>query len=177
MRLLQAGQIMAATALLKRNPIRAMPISTGNDQYLRCGTYAEIRNGIRKASVLMAKAEERRNTMATDIDRREFLIATAAMRVDGVVALSSDALAAETAIVGTPSMRARGCRRRRRRRGQSLDRHWPEDRVLIRVNQSISDKASDLESDDDLRRVGSATGPKVQSRLRRTHVISRTQSL
>jgi len=52
----QAGQIMAATALLKRNP---KPTDADIDREMtnicRCGTYTEIRNGIRKASALMAK--------------------------------------------------------------------------------------------------------------------------
>ena len=52
----QAGQIMVATALLKRNP---KPSDADIDREMtnicRCGTYTEIRNGIRKASALMAK--------------------------------------------------------------------------------------------------------------------------
>jgi aerobic-type carbon monoxide dehydrogenase small subunit (CoxS/CutS family) len=52
----QAGQIMAATALLARNP---KPSDADIDREMtnicRCGTYAEIRNGIRRASALMAK--------------------------------------------------------------------------------------------------------------------------
>jgi isoquinoline 1-oxidoreductase subunit alpha len=52
----QAGQIMAATALLARQP---QPTDADIDRAMtnicRCGTYAEIRNGIRKASALMAK--------------------------------------------------------------------------------------------------------------------------
>jgi isoquinoline 1-oxidoreductase subunit alpha len=52
----QAGQIMAATALLARHP---QPTDADIDREMtnicRCGTYAEIRNGIRKASALMAK--------------------------------------------------------------------------------------------------------------------------
>jgi isoquinoline 1-oxidoreductase subunit alpha len=52
----QAGQIMAATALLKRNP---KPTDADIDREMtnicRCGTYAEIRSAIRKASTLMAK--------------------------------------------------------------------------------------------------------------------------
>ena len=52
----QAGQIMVATALLKRNP---NPTDADIDREMtnicRCGTYTEIRNGIRKASALMAK--------------------------------------------------------------------------------------------------------------------------
>jgi isoquinoline 1-oxidoreductase alpha subunit len=52
----QAGQIMAATALLKRlpNPSDA-DIDREMTNICRCGTYTEIRNGIRKASALMAK--------------------------------------------------------------------------------------------------------------------------
>ncbi|HXJ00708.1 MAG TPA: (2Fe-2S)-binding protein [Micropepsaceae bacterium] len=52
----QAGQIMVATALLKKNP---KPTDADIDREMtnicRCGTYAEIRAGIRKASTLMAK--------------------------------------------------------------------------------------------------------------------------
>jgi isoquinoline 1-oxidoreductase alpha subunit len=52
----QAGQIMVATALLKKNP---KPTDADIDREMtnicRCGTYAEIRAGIRKASAIMAK--------------------------------------------------------------------------------------------------------------------------
>jgi isoquinoline 1-oxidoreductase subunit alpha len=52
----QAGQIMAATALLAKHP---QPSDAEIDREMtnicRCGTYAEIRNGIRRASALMAK--------------------------------------------------------------------------------------------------------------------------
>jgi aerobic-type carbon monoxide dehydrogenase small subunit (CoxS/CutS family) len=52
----QAGQIMAAAALLKRNP---RPTDADIDREMtnicRCGTYAEIRNAIHKASNMMAK--------------------------------------------------------------------------------------------------------------------------
>jgi aerobic-type carbon monoxide dehydrogenase small subunit (CoxS/CutS family) len=52
----QAGQIMAATALLKRNP---QPTDADIDREMtnicRCGTYAEIRRGIKRAAALMAK--------------------------------------------------------------------------------------------------------------------------
>ena len=52
----QAGQIMVAAALLKKNP---KPTDADIDREMtnicRCGTYAEIRNGIRKASTLMEK--------------------------------------------------------------------------------------------------------------------------
>ena len=52
----QAGQIMTATALLKRNPRPSdADIDWEMTNICRCGTYAEIRNGIRKASALMAK--------------------------------------------------------------------------------------------------------------------------
>ena len=52
----QAGQIMTATALLKRNPHPSdADIDREMTNICRCGTYAEIRNGIRKASALMAK--------------------------------------------------------------------------------------------------------------------------
>jgi isoquinoline 1-oxidoreductase alpha subunit len=47
---------MAATALLARHP---QPTDTDIDREMtnicRCGTYAEIRNGIRRASALMGK--------------------------------------------------------------------------------------------------------------------------
>ena len=53
----QAGQIMAATALLAHYP---QPTDADIDREMtnicRCGTYAEIRNGIRKASALMNKS-------------------------------------------------------------------------------------------------------------------------
>jgi isoquinoline 1-oxidoreductase subunit alpha len=52
----QAGQIMTATALLASNP---KPSDADIDREMtnicRCGTYAEIRAAIRKASELMAK--------------------------------------------------------------------------------------------------------------------------
>jgi aerobic-type carbon monoxide dehydrogenase small subunit (CoxS/CutS family) len=52
----QAGQIMTATALLASNP---KPSDADIDREMtnicRCGTYAEIRSAIRKASDLMAK--------------------------------------------------------------------------------------------------------------------------
>jgi aerobic-type carbon monoxide dehydrogenase small subunit (CoxS/CutS family) len=52
----QAGQIMTATALLASNP---KPSDADIDREMtnicRCGTYAEIRAAIRKASDLMAK--------------------------------------------------------------------------------------------------------------------------
>jgi isoquinoline 1-oxidoreductase subunit alpha len=52
----QAGQIMAATALLARQPRPTdADIDSAMTNICRCGTYAEIRNGIRKASALMAK--------------------------------------------------------------------------------------------------------------------------
>ncbi|HXH86236.1 MAG TPA: (2Fe-2S)-binding protein [Nitrospira sp.] len=52
----QAGQIMAATALLKRNRNPSdVDIDRAMTNICRCGTYAEIRNGIRKAATLMAK--------------------------------------------------------------------------------------------------------------------------
>jgi isoquinoline 1-oxidoreductase subunit alpha len=52
----QAGQIMAATALLARHPQPSdADIDRAMSNICRCGTYAEIRNGIRKASALMAK--------------------------------------------------------------------------------------------------------------------------
>ena len=52
----QAGQMMVATALLKRNPHPSdADIDREMTNICRCGTYAEIRNGIRKASALMAK--------------------------------------------------------------------------------------------------------------------------
>src|SRR5438270_11913112 len=52
----QSGQIMAATALLKRNP---NPSDSDIDQAMtnicRCGTYGDIRSAIRKAAARMAK--------------------------------------------------------------------------------------------------------------------------
>jgi isoquinoline 1-oxidoreductase alpha subunit len=52
----QAGQIMAATALLARSPNPTdSEIDTAMTNICRCGTYAEIRAGIRRASALMAK--------------------------------------------------------------------------------------------------------------------------
>ncbi len=52
----QAGQIMTATALLKRtpNPTDA-DIDRAMTNICRCGTYAEIRAAIRKAQAAMAK--------------------------------------------------------------------------------------------------------------------------
>jgi aerobic-type carbon monoxide dehydrogenase small subunit (CoxS/CutS family) len=52
----QTGQIMAATALLRRNPKPSdADIDRAMTNICRCGTYTEIRNGIRKASALMAQ--------------------------------------------------------------------------------------------------------------------------
>jgi aerobic-type carbon monoxide dehydrogenase small subunit (CoxS/CutS family) len=52
----QAGQIMAASALLARQP---QPTDADIDREMtnicRCGTYAEIRSAIRKASALMSR--------------------------------------------------------------------------------------------------------------------------
>jgi aerobic-type carbon monoxide dehydrogenase small subunit (CoxS/CutS family) len=52
----QAGQIMAASALLARHP---RPTDADIDREMtnicRCGTYAEIRGAIRKASALMSR--------------------------------------------------------------------------------------------------------------------------
>jgi isoquinoline 1-oxidoreductase alpha subunit len=52
----QAGQIMAASALLARHP---QPTDADIDREMtnicRCGTYAEIRSAIHKASILMSK--------------------------------------------------------------------------------------------------------------------------
>ena len=52
----QAGQIMVASALLARHP---QPTDADIDREMtnicRCGTYAEIRSAIRKASALMSK--------------------------------------------------------------------------------------------------------------------------
>lgn len=52
----QAGQIMAASALLARHP---QPTDADIDREMtnicRCGTYAEIRSAIRKASALMSR--------------------------------------------------------------------------------------------------------------------------
>jgi aerobic-type carbon monoxide dehydrogenase small subunit (CoxS/CutS family) len=52
----QSGQIMAATALLARHPLPTdAEIDRAMTNICRCGTYAEIRNAIHKASALMAK--------------------------------------------------------------------------------------------------------------------------
>jgi len=53
----QSGQIMAAVALLKKNPKPAdTDIDEGMDGILcRCGTYQRIRQAIRRASKTMAK--------------------------------------------------------------------------------------------------------------------------
>jgi isoquinoline 1-oxidoreductase subunit alpha len=52
----QAGQIMAAAALLARHPLPTdADIDLAMTNICRCGTYAEIRNAIHKASALMAK--------------------------------------------------------------------------------------------------------------------------
>jgi isoquinoline 1-oxidoreductase alpha subunit len=52
----QAGQIMAATALLKRNPHPTdADIDRAMTNICRCGTYTEIRAAIRRASATMAK--------------------------------------------------------------------------------------------------------------------------
>ena len=52
----QAGQIMTATALLASNPTPSdADIDREMTNICRCGTYAEIRAAIRKASDLMAK--------------------------------------------------------------------------------------------------------------------------
>ena len=52
----QSGQIMAATALLRRNP---NPTDEDIDRTMtnicRCGTYRDIRNAIRRAATRMAK--------------------------------------------------------------------------------------------------------------------------
>ena len=52
----QSGQIMAATALLKRNPHPSdADIDRAMTNICRCGTYAEIRAAIHRASAAMAK--------------------------------------------------------------------------------------------------------------------------
>ena len=52
----QAGQIMVATALLKRNPNPSDgEIDRAMTNICRCGTYTEIRKAIRRASASMAK--------------------------------------------------------------------------------------------------------------------------
>jgi aerobic-type carbon monoxide dehydrogenase small subunit (CoxS/CutS family) len=52
----QSGQIMAATALLQRNPHPSdADIDREMTNICRCGTYANIRTAIRKAAELMAK--------------------------------------------------------------------------------------------------------------------------
>ncbi len=49
----QAGQIMAATALLKRNPRPSdADIDAAMTNICRCGTYAEIRRAIHKAAAM-----------------------------------------------------------------------------------------------------------------------------
>ena len=52
----QAGQIMAATALLKRNPKPTdADIDTAMTNICRCGTYAEIRRAVHRAAAVMVK--------------------------------------------------------------------------------------------------------------------------
>jgi isoquinoline 1-oxidoreductase subunit alpha len=53
----QSGQIMAATALLKRNPNPSdKEIDTAMQGHIcRCGTYPRIRKAIKKASLLMSQ--------------------------------------------------------------------------------------------------------------------------
>jgi len=53
----QSGQIMAATALLKRNPSPTdKDIDTAMQGHIcRCGTYPRIRKAIKKAAVEMKK--------------------------------------------------------------------------------------------------------------------------
>ena len=52
----QAGQIMTATALLAANPKpSAAEVDLAMTNICRCGTYAEIRRAIAKASALIAK--------------------------------------------------------------------------------------------------------------------------
>ncbi len=52
----QSGQIMAATALLRRNPNPSdEDIDREMTNICRCGTYGNIRNAIRKAAAMMAK--------------------------------------------------------------------------------------------------------------------------
>jgi len=52
----QAGQIMTATALLKNNPKPSdAEVDAAMTNICRCGTYADIRNAIRRAATLMAK--------------------------------------------------------------------------------------------------------------------------
>jgi aerobic-type carbon monoxide dehydrogenase small subunit (CoxS/CutS family) len=52
----QAGQIMTATALLKSNPKPSdAEVDAAMTNICRCGTYAYIRNAIKRASALMAK--------------------------------------------------------------------------------------------------------------------------
>lgn len=55
----QSGQIMAAVALLEKNPVPTDADIDGAMQGLicRCGTYPRIRRAIKKASLLMAKAQ------------------------------------------------------------------------------------------------------------------------
>jgi isoquinoline 1-oxidoreductase subunit alpha len=52
----QSGQIMAATALLQRNPNPSdEDIDREMTNICRCGTYGNIRTAIRKAAAVMAK--------------------------------------------------------------------------------------------------------------------------
>ena len=52
----QAGQIMAATALLKRNPKPSdADIDAAMTNICRCGTYAEIRRAVHRAAAKIAK--------------------------------------------------------------------------------------------------------------------------
>ncbi len=52
----QAGQVMAATALLRRNPNPSdADIDREMTNICRCGTYGNIRTAIRKAAAMMAK--------------------------------------------------------------------------------------------------------------------------
>jgi isoquinoline 1-oxidoreductase alpha subunit len=52
----QSGQVMAATALLRRNPNPSdEDIDRAMTNICRCGSYADIRNAIHKAATRMAK--------------------------------------------------------------------------------------------------------------------------
>jgi len=52
----QSGQIMAAAALLRKNPQPSdADIDAAMTNICRCGTYTEIRNAVHKAAGLMAK--------------------------------------------------------------------------------------------------------------------------
>jgi len=107
--------------------------------FCRCGTYAEIRNGFAGVS-LMAKAEERRNTWRRTSIAESFYRHRGNER-DGVVPLTSRCARGRNSGCRKQRHARRGCRGGAGRRS-SLIVIGPDDRVLIRVNQSDLDKAS-----------------------------------